>query len=144
MRAASAPAAPSVIKTGRVAVAIYDGNCKLCRSFASILRKSVSHELLDVVACDTPIQLKLAPEVPPEICRAAFTLVEPSGRVLTGGQAAAAVAAMSPKVASYRWMIESVPGNWLARTVYGVLGILRGKRRRCGGCGKTRRRNTPS
>lgn len=114
-------------------VAIYDADCKLCRRFASILRKAVSPTELDVVPCGSPIQKKLAPAVSEETCLAAFTVVDATGKVRTGGDAVTHVLTLSPRLKSYRWMVERGPGSWLAHAAY-ILAV-RMRRGGCSGCG---------
>ncbi|RMH56641.1 MAG: DUF393 domain-containing protein [Candidatus Hydrogenedentota bacterium] len=117
-------------KEGRVPVAVYDGRCGLCRNFAALLRKQIPLEDLDVVPCGSPLQKKLAPEAN-EACRTSFVIVEPDGRVLSGGDAAARAVAMAPRLKPFRWMIDSRAGRSVARRVYRGTQWLRRRRRCC-------------
>lgn len=117
-------------------VAIYDGNCGFCRRFASFLRRLVPVDKLDVVRCGSLIQRKLAKNIAMEECQQAFTLVDDSGRILKGGDAAAFAVTMSPRLESLRWMVEGRVGRLMVRVLYRAVSTLR-RRRRCGECGKS-------
>lgn len=114
-------------------IAIYDGECGLCRNFAAALRKFLSPREIDVVPCGSAIQKKLAPMVAESECLKAFILVDDDGRILKGAEAASAAVVLAPALARFRWMIDSPPGRMAAKGLYAGLRRLR---RRPGDCGR--------
>jgi len=114
-----------------VNVAIYDGRCRICRKFAGLLRRSISPRKLDVVACNSDIQRKLAPSVASSICSDDFILVGESGEIYRGADAARKAITMIPLLSRFEKVIESGPGRKLSGLIYSLTERFRKTRKCC-------------
>ena len=128
---------------------IYDGRCKFCTGGAARLARWLPVGRVELVDYHAPGALSRFPSITPDACDKAMHLVDPSGRVFRGAEAAVrAVAAGGPlwRIA----MIYYIPGvRWLVDRFYALIAANRyriaGRNDPCEACsgGACRRPDAP-
>jgi predicted DCC family thiol-disulfide oxidoreductase YuxK len=117
---------------------IYDGRCRFCVAGAKRLARSFPPGRVELVDYNLPGVLDAFPTLTREACEKAMQLVDPSGRVYRGAEAAArAIAARGP---IWRWaLVYYVPGvRWASDRLYAMVAANRyriaGRTDQCDAC----------
>lgn len=106
---------------------LFDGNCRLCRAFASLVRRWDFRSDLRVLPFHLEEARRFLPGWADERIEKSAHLVLPGGKVLSGPQAFAALLDHLPVVGPLhrRWAHRTTV-QWLERTMYTTAVALRG------------------